>query len=178
MLNVNLNASHQTTQNSHLSSHWQLKQTASSRADINISIDQQPLKLLYQAAIDRINEQVAPYLGDQAIQRGYQSGVDVSPEATANRIVSMTTALFGLFRQQHPQQDLEQVATKFAEVITLGIKQGFADAREILSGLGVLEGDIGMNIDLTFDLVMDGIAAFVEKQTGDQTASAQTALSG
>jgi hypothetical protein len=149
----------------------QLLQPHQTRSDTIITTDQQPLKLLYQAAIDRINEEVAPYLGDHAIQRGYNSAVDVSPEATANRIVSMTTSLFGLFRQQHSEETMEAVVTRFVEVIGSGIEKGFAEAREILSGLRVLEGEIETNIDRTFELTMSGLASFADELLGTSSES-------
>ncbi|MBV1878918.1 MAG: DUF5610 domain-containing protein [Pseudomonadales bacterium] len=124
------------------------------------SIDQAPLNLAYQAAIDQINEAVAPYLGDNAIQRGEANGVDVSPQATANRIVSFATGLFGLYQQQQPQDSLTQQVDKFVAVITSGVEKGFAEAQQILSGLGVLEGELETNINLTFDLVMEGLDEF------------------
>ena len=43
-----------------------------------------------------------------------------------------------------------------------GIDQGFAEARGILDGLGVLEGELKDNIDLTYDLVQQGLQAFRE----------------
>ena len=169
MLNVNLNAAYPSTPTTSQSARAQQVQTHQSRSDIIITTDQQPLKLLYQAAIDRINEEVAPYLGENAIQRGYNSAIDVSPEATADRIVNMTTGLFGLFRQQHPEETLEDVVTKFVEVIGSGVEQGFAEAKEILAGLKVLEGEIETNIDRTFELTMDGLASFAEELLGSSS---------
>ncbi|MBT3719368.1 MAG: DUF5610 domain-containing protein, partial [Gammaproteobacteria bacterium] len=47
-------------------------------------------------------------------------------------------------------------------IIGGGIDQGFAEAREILDGLSVLEGDIATNIDATYDLVQEGLQAFID----------------
>ena len=125
-----------------------------------------PLELAYQVMIDKINEEVAPYLGEGAIERAYDSGLDVSPEATANRIVSLSTALFPLYERQNPEFSSvsnKEALNSFIVVIRSGVEQGFTEAREILLGLGVLEGEIESNIDLTFDLVLDGFAQFQEK---------------
>lgn len=140
------------------------------RLDINVSIgasstssfNSAPLDLAYQAAIDRINEEVAPYLGERAIERAYDGGLDVSPDATANRIVSLSTALFPRYERQHPELNQEEALTRFIEVISSGVERGFSEAKEILKGLGVLEGEIESNIDLTFELVLDGFAEFME----------------
>lgn len=130
--------------------------------DVNISAGNEPLALLYKAAIEGINEALEPELGENAIQKAYDSGLDVSPEATADRIVSLSTAFFEQYQNQHPELSEQEAATKFAEIIGGGIDTGFSEAREILSGLNVLEGDIASNIDATYDLVQDGLKAFVE----------------
>ena len=57
---------------------------------------------------------------------------------------------------------MEEALVKFTDIISGGIAQGFAEARDILDGLQVLEGDIASNIDKTYDLVQTGLAAFIE----------------
>ena len=42
-----------------------------------------------------------------------------------------------------------------------GIEQGFSEARDVLDSLSVFEGDIATNIDSTYDLVLEGLSAFV-----------------
>ena len=132
----------------------------STRFSVSIDAQSDPLKLAYQAAIDRINEEVAPFLGQYAIQRGYESGLDVSPSGTADRIVNQSTRMFSAFQQQHAGEPNEAVVEKFVTTLTSGVERGFAEAKEILSGLGVLEGEIETNIDLTFDLVLYGLNEF------------------
>ena len=144
-------------------------QKASPSAAVNVSVesDQKPLTLAYQAAIDRINEAVAPYLGEDAIARGLNSDIDVSPEATAERIVNRSTALFSRFENQNPDRDVESNRTDFADIIRGGITKGFDEAREILTGLGVLEDGIESNVDLTFDLVMEGLSQWAAQQNAE-----------
>ena len=131
--------------------------------DVSIGIKSEPLALVYQTAIDSINKELEPELGENSIQRGYESGIDVSPEATAGRIVSFSTGLFSLYQQQHPKLSEQEQVDKFLDVIGGGIDQGFGEAREILEGLGVLEGGIKDNIDKTYDLVQEGLSAFRQK---------------
>lgn len=128
--------------------------------DVAFGIDAKPLTLAYQAAIDRINEAVAPYLGEDALARGYESGVDVSPEATAERIVSRSTAMFSRFQVQHAGDDTASSIHQFVDIIRGGVERGFTEARDILSSLGVLKGDIEANIDRTFELTLGGLADF------------------
>ena len=54
----------------------------------------------------------------------------------------------------------------FVEVISQGIEQGFNEARDILDGLAVLEGDIAATIDTTFELVQLGLQEFSDRQLG------------
>ena len=136
--------------------------------NVNVSAGNEPLALLYKAAIEGINEALEPELGANAIQNAYDSGLDVSPEATAERIVSLSTAFFSSYQEQHPELSDQEAATKFAEIIGGGIDQGFGEAREILQGLDVLEGDIASNIDSTYDLVQQGLQAFVERYAEDK----------
>ncbi len=133
---------------------------------VSLQSGNEPLALLYSAAIDAINEKLAPELGENALQRGIDEGVDVSPQATADRIVSLTTALFGRYQDSNTELSFEDQVNRFVEVISQGIEQGFNEARDILDGLGVLEGDIAADIDTTFELVQLGLQEFSDRQLG------------
>jgi len=129
---------------------------------VDVSAGSKFLSLTFKAAIEGINDALKETLGDNAIQNAYHSGLDVSPEATAERIVSLSTAFFGSYQKQHPELSQEAALTKFTDLITGGINTGFGEARDILSGLQVLEGNIASNIDLTYDLVQQKLTAFIE----------------
>ena len=126
----------------------------------NMAVTANPLDLAYQAALDQINEAVAPYLGEQALQRGLNEGLDVSPEATAGRIADMSTRLFPAYARQQPDVPVDELRDQFVDVIAGGIERGFNEARSILDGLKVLQGDIATNVDTTFELVMARLDAF------------------
>lgn len=119
-----------------------------------------PMKLLFKTAIEEINKQLEPTLGDNALQSAYDSEIDVSPEATAERIVSASTAFYQAFKEQNPELSEEESLNEFLDVIGSGIDKGFEDAKEILESLSVLEGDIETNIDTTYDLVQEGLMSF------------------
>lgn len=127
----------------------------------SFSASDNPHALVLKTAIEGINEALEETLGPNAIENAYESGLDVSPEATAGRIVSLSTAFFGAYQDANPDLNQEEALTRFVDVIRGGIDQGFAEAREILDGLSVLEGEIASNIDLTYDLVQDGLDAFL-----------------
>lgn len=145
-------------------------QAATQRAQLNRSIVEdavavsieagnEPLALLFRSAIDRINDILAPQLGADAIQTA-AAAQDNSPEATAARIVSLSTGFFEAYRQQHPGTPDEERVRDFMALIRKGFEQGFAEARQILDGLGVLTGDIASGIDRTYALVQEGYAEF------------------
>ncbi len=128
---------------------------------LSLGSKNEPLSLLLKAALEAINEHLEPTFGENAIETSVESGVDVSPEATAQRIVSLSTAFFASFQQQNQDLDEQEQLDKFLEVIGGGIESGFSEARDILDSLGVLDlGDIAENINKTYDLVQIGLEDF------------------
>lgn len=123
-------------------------------------------RLLYKAAIEKLNEILEPEFGSNAIQSATDSGIDFSPEATAERIVSLSTAFYGRYREQNPEGSEADAIDNFIELIRGGIAQGFNEAKDILNNLQVLEGDIAENIETTFDLVQQKLDLFRERLVG------------
>ena len=135
----------------------------------SLSVTDQPLSLLFSTAITKLNEFLAPTLGENAIQNAAASGNDFSPEATAQRIVSLSTGFYSAFKAQHANESDAAAQEKFMATISQGIDRGFSEARSILAGLKVLEGNIAGNIDQTYALVQDGLNAF-KAQFSSQSA--------
>lgn len=131
---------------------------------VNISAGDNPLQLIYQAMITKLNDELAPYLGSNSIQKGAKEGLDVSPAATADKIVSLATDFYDAFKAQHQNEDDQQVLDKFMDTIGSGIERGFAEAREILDQLGALQGSIATNVDQTFALMKIGLNNFYQVQ--------------
>ena len=136
-----------------------------SNMDVSVSAGNESLALLYKTAIEGVNDVLKPEFGDNAIQAVYDSGLDVSPKATADRIVSMSTAFFSQYQESNPDMTTEEAAQSFAKIISGGIEHGFSEAREVLTGLNVLQGEIASNIDTTYDLVQNGLQDFVDSYT-------------
>jgi hypothetical protein len=153
-----INRSHNQPVNVSAAAKVKNSNSASVRNEAELSVANRHMELLYKSAIEKLNTVLEPDFGPNAIQNA--SELDVSPEATANRIVSLSTAFFGAFRQQNPGMTEEEAMNQFMSTIGKGIEQGFAEAREVLSGLQVLEGDIASNIDSTYDLVQQGLEKF------------------
>ena len=126
------------------------------------SIGDQPLSLLLKTALQGINEALKVGGVDSNVEEAYESGIDFSPEATAERIVAFSTHFLVSYREQHPEMNEEQSLTAFVDIISGGIEQGFAEAKDILGALKVLGGDIATNIDKTYELVQQGLQSFVD----------------
>lgn len=130
--------------------------------DVSISSGNNSMALLYRTAIDNINEQLAPEFGPNALQAAMQQ--DNSPEATAERILSLSTAFFDSYASQHPNKDREDVARHFVDIMRGGFEKGYNEAASILKGLGVLEegGLVATEIGKTFELVQKGYDDFLQ----------------
>jgi hypothetical protein len=132
----------------------------------NTTMGDQPLSLLLKTALQGINEALketgANNRVESSVEESYQSGVDFSPEGTAERIVAFSTQFLGTYQEQHPEMAAAESLTAFVDIISGGIEQGFAEAKDILADLKVLAGDMSNNIDKTYQLVQAGLQSFVE----------------
>ena len=126
------------------------------------TVGDQPLALTLKTALQGINEALQASGVENKVEETYESGIDFSPEATAERIVSFSTQFLGAFREQNPDMSEEESLTAFVDIISSGIDQGFDEAKEILGGLKVLEGEVSETIDKTYELVQSGLQAFVD----------------
>ena len=144
-----------------------------SASQVSLSAGNEPLHLLYSAAIDKLNEILAPELGEDAIQKAAEKPDDFTPEATAERIVAFATGFYAAYSEQHPEMEEEERLNSFMEVIGGGIEQGFGEARDILEGLKVLDGAVKEGVDKTYDLVQQGLQAFRDSILGKQEEQAE-----
>lgn len=147
-----------------------------STMEVSISAKNETMRLLLKSVVVNINEAFKPYLGENAIANpatgmdASQPSQDYSPEATADRIVSLATNLLDAFKSQHPGEAQTAVVDHFLQTIKQGIDQGFKEARGILQGLGVLQGDTASNIDKTYELVQQKLNDFRSRMTAGQAA--------
>ncbi len=130
-----------------------------SALEVSIKAGDKSQALLYRSAVEAINLELEPSLGPNAIQNAM--GQDNSPEGTADRIVSLTTAFFGAYAAQNPDKDPETLVKDFVGVIRGGFEKGFNEASQILQGLGVLNGAVAEGINKTYELVQKGYDDFM-----------------
>lgn len=138
--------------------------TAVNRPDVQLNSGNEPLSLLYRTATAKLNELLEPELGPDALQQAVTNQIDFSPEAVAERIVSFATAFFPNFQDNHPDSAQEEQLGGFLDLIRDAIDQGFKEARDILEGLQVLQGDIKDNVDRTYELIQQGLNSFEQRQ--------------
>ncbi|THF60761.1 hypothetical protein E6C76_21510 [Pseudothauera nasutitermitis] len=144
-------------------------------ASLNVSIKSgdDSLALLYRSAIDSINERLEAELGPNAIQNA-AANQDNTPEATAGRILDFATNFFDAYAAQRPNDDPEQVAKDFVELIRGGFEKGFGEARDILQGLGVFNGEVESGVMKTYELVHKGLDDFLAGKLAPPTTEAGT----
>jgi hypothetical protein len=126
------------------------------------SAGDEPLSLLLKTALQGINEALEDEGIKNSVLSTYQSDVDYSPEASAERIVDFSTQLFSAYKADNREIGEAEALTSFVDIISGGIEQGFAEAREILDSLNVLDGDIAENIEKTYGLVKAGLQNFID----------------
>ncbi|WP_319557466.1 DUF5610 domain-containing protein [Thiomicrorhabdus sp.] len=132
---------------------------------------QNALKITYQSAIEKLNEQLSadlgldpqaePLISQKRLEE--QGGMDYwSPENTAGRIVQGSTAFLGAFQNAHPELEGDALIERFVEVIGGGIEQGFAEAKGFLGDLNVYEGSIADTVEQTYQEVQKLLSEFKE----------------
>ncbi|HEY4663677.1 MAG TPA: DUF5610 domain-containing protein [Comamonas sp.] len=123
---------------------------------VSIQAGNDSMTLLYRTAIDGINAALESELGPDAIQNAMSQ--DNSAEATAGRIVALSTAMFDAYAARYPDKDMAEVAKDFIHVIRGGFEQGYQEAEDILNSLGVLPDvkEVAEGIAKTFELVHKG----------------------
>jgi tRNA splicing ligase len=143
----------------------QAQNVAILRANEQVSLrsNNDSLSLLYKTALEGINAELEPVMGENAAQKIYDSGIDTSPEATADRIVAFATGFYSRYKELNPGKSEEETLDSFMQIIGGGIEKGFSDAKDILKGLKVYEGEVESGVDKTYGLVMQGLNSFREK---------------
>lgn len=123
---------------------------------VSIQAGSDSLALLYRTAVDEINNVLAPDLGPDAIHNAMSQ--DNSAQATAGRIVGLSTVMFNAYAARYPDKDMEVVAKDFVNVVRGGFEQGYKEAEDILNSLGVLSAGspVAEGISQTFALVQKG----------------------
>jgi len=108
------------------------------KADARIDDLYKSLTITAREVIAKLNELLKEELPD-----GIESlkAEDVTPEATADRIVKQVTAFFDIFARQHPELEGEELVGAFMTEIRSGVERGYNDAFQSLEDLGAFQFD-------------------------------------
>ena len=143
-------------------------QILESSLQVSLQSGNDGLALLYRTAIEGINTVLEPELGPDAVGQALQ--LDTSPEATATRILSLSTAMYARYAAQHRHQSPEEVARDFVALIRGGFEVGYAEAQEILQSLGVWGAEspttqsVTQSVERTQALVQQGLSDWLQAQ--------------
>lgn len=99
-------------------------------------------------------------------------GEDFTPDKVADRVLG--------FIEQRLQSEAASGAApaKLESLLTQarqGVEKGFAEARKILDGMGVLKGKVADDVDTTYDKIQKGLQG-LERSYGGQPQAAESGL--
>jgi hypothetical protein len=115
--------------------------------------------------IEKLNELLKKDLPD-----GIQSlkPEEVTPEATADRIVTGVTGFFEVFAKQNSDLSPEALLEKFMSEVRKGVDAGYDDASQILDNLGAFQFDgVKDGIEKTKGLIEEKLKAFETQKRQD-----------
>jgi len=130
---------------------------------VNIDAGKEPQSLILQASLTGINEALQEAFGETTVQIPNETSFNLDPEATAESIVSSSTAVFSEFQEQHPELSQEEALSAFSDTIKTGLETGFSEAKDILASLNVLlNSDTEATIDETYVLIQEKLQLFID----------------
>ncbi|MFO0750964.1 MAG: DUF5610 domain-containing protein [Myxococcota bacterium] len=111
------------------------------------------LEYLQEALTTRVGKAVEEKLAAQGVDLNDAVGVDVSPEATADRIFRGTTSLLATFARQNPKLSQSDLVDKFETTIRGAIKKGYNEAVHILEGFQEFDDKVRGLVQQTQDVL-------------------------
>ncbi len=96
------------------------------------------------------------------------SSLDVSPEATANRIVDFALLAFSQFQDNHAELSEEDVRSEFVDFLGKAIGKGVGEARDILTSLNALSEEVDV------DIINQRLQEFAKQGKPEEPSSPQT----
>ena len=100
---------------------------------------------------------------------------DFTPEKVAGRILDFIQGRLEI--EAAAGADTAQLQELMSQARS-GVEQGFAEARKILDGLGVLNGKVASDIDDTYQRIQDGLAGLDQRFGAAPTLSPAVAVAG
>ncbi|MCZ6634410.1 MAG: DUF5610 domain-containing protein [bacterium] len=116
--------------------------------------------------LDSVLEQINKVIQEAGIDLKVEdaSGVDMSSEATAKRIVNFATGFLDAYRKNHAGEANVVQVKGFMSLTRMAIEEGFQSARDFLEGMTRLSETIDENINQTFALTQQFLKAFQQAE--------------
>ena len=136
----------------------------------NLSSASRPSSITAQPAIRNAADAQATLANRLAERLGLEPGSlagkanDFSPEKVAGRILGFIEQR--LQSEQAAGADTAKLQ-KFLDQAREGVEKGFAEARKILDGMGVLQGKVASDIDDTYQKIQDGFSGLSQRFNPD-----------
>ncbi|VAW75660.1 hypothetical protein MNBD_GAMMA15-913 [hydrothermal vent metagenome] len=127
------------------------------RADLGAAAAS-PTQVLNQEILDSLDK-VLSANGASGLDRNADTDA-YSPEKVAERILGFIESVVG----QEPDKGKR---SELLDQARAGVEKGFAEARDILEGLGVLNGDVAGNVDRTYELIQGGLERLASNGSDD-----------
>ncbi|MGR9115370.1 MAG: DUF5610 domain-containing protein [Gammaproteobacteria bacterium] len=122
----------------------------------------------FQKVVDRhLLDTLEKAIGIEGISLKELNPGDFTPQKVADRVLNFVNQALGLMQNSRPDFDRDAFLSEVKE----GIDTGFEEARDILNGLGVLNGQIEDTIGDTYDLIQQGLSKL---ESGDPSPSLST----
>jgi hypothetical protein len=111
----------------------------------------------YESPQQILNQKILAALNNEITASGGTKIEDLNPaDYTPDNVAKTILDFIKLGLSQVPEGDT-QAREDLLNQARSGVEKGFSDARDILSGLGVLEGTIAEDIDQTYEMIMQGL---------------------
>lgn len=87
--------------------------------------------------------------------------LDISAEATADRIVEFALGAFGGYRERNAELSDDEAKQRFVQLIGGAIEQGISEARDILGALNALTPEVDGKINTISELIRGRLDEFL-----------------
>jgi len=121
---------------------------------------QESISIVVERSMDKLRAVVDDAKAQLGIEEG-DSPLDVSPEATANRIADFALNFFDKWRANHDGLSDDDARQQYADFIGGAIFQGVDEARGILGALNALNSDVEDHIGSITDYIQQRLDDFV-----------------
>ena len=120
--------------------------------------------IVMDSLVEQINKAIQEAGIDLTVEEAKTSGMDLSPESTARRIVEFAAGFLEGYESGRDHNPARVRISGFMSLIREAIQEGFHQARDFLEGITKLSETIDQNINRTFELANQYMDEFHQTQ--------------